>query len=386
MHQEEIKDLLRRYMDDQLSPEESEQFVQLLKKQQYTTDWEGIVEELSGAYARHPFAREEWDPVLQKIIATGKDREQASKPRIRSLRRYWAAAAVILLLSTGAYIWTIRQNNTGTPETTAAITPGKSGAILTLADGSRVAVDSLGNGVIATQNGAQVLLQNGQLSYNATSTAGTGIQYNTMTTPNGRQFSVRLPDGTNVWLNAASSIRYPTVFNGSERKVEITGEAYFDVIKNAQQPFRVIVNGKAEIAVLGTQFNVNAYEDVRSVNTTLIAGSVGVKETTGKNNYVVLEPGQQAELSTGIKVTTADVDKVMAWKNNLFNFEGISLQDAMHQLERWYDIDVVYENGIPDIKFFGEIDRNVNLGDLLQILSNAKLRFRIEGRKLVIMQ
>jgi transmembrane sensor len=212
------------------------------------------------------------------------DTEDTTSPstrRISFLRRYWVAASVLLLLGLGAYLWyqdnsqpqSLTSDNKNLPKN---ILPGRDGAILTLADGRQVVLDSLGNGVIAMQSGTEVVLQDGQLAYDPTESTSGEVAYNTMSTPKGRQFSLRLPDGTRVWLNAASSIRYPTTFVGTERKVELLGEAYFEVTKNINMPFRVNVNNRAQVEVLGTSFNVNAYEDEANISATLLEGSVKV--------------------------------------------------------------------------------------------------------------
>lgn len=302
--------------------------------------------------------------------------------KVYPMRRWWAAAAVVLLLAAGAYIWTNNRSTVPSTETIADIDiqPGKEGAVLTLADGSEVVLDSMGNGVIATQNGAQVLLSDGSLAYDPAASSDGEIAFNTMTTPKGRQFQVRLPDGTQVWLNAASSIRYPTVFTGNERKVAITGEVYFEVAKNAGMPFRVNVNNKTEVEVLGTHFNVNAYDNEAAVNTTLLEGSV-------RMGALVLKPGQQAALKPGGQaqlVKNAGIDKVVAWKNGLFNFQDVPLEAAMRQLERWYDIEVVYEQGVPDVEMAGELTRDITLNDLLLVLGKIRIKCRLEGRKMII--
>ncbi len=339
-------------------------------------------------------------------------------PRIPFLRHWWAAASIILLLGIGTYFWITNKKNTPpayVAAQTADIAPGKNGAILTLANGMQVVLDSMGNGVIAKQNGAQVRLNDGRLAYDPTGSASGEVVYNTMTTPKGRQFQVVLPDGTKVWLNAASSITYPTVFNGEERQVQISGEVYLEVAKNPKMPFRVNVNGKAEVEVLGTHFNVNAYDDEISINTTLLEGSVRVMQTpvghktqTGNNNSsqvmasdrpVILKPGQQAQISnvsdraedgttakSGIKVVDdADIDKALAWKKGWFNFNDANLYDVMRQLERWYDIKVKYEGSIPDVKFKGEMDRGVHLSGILTLFSSDfKIKTKLDGRTLII--
>lgn len=307
--------------------------------------------------------------------------------RIHFMRRWGWAAAVLLLLAAGAvYFWPHRQLPPQQAHTLPVdIAPGKNGAVLTLANGSRLVLDSAGNGIIALQQGAQVVMQNGQLSY--TPSGKNSWVYNTMATPKGRQFSLVLPDGSKVWLNAASSLKYPTAFTGKERVVELTGEAYFEVAKNAAQPFKVNIPGRAAIVVLGTGFNINAYDDEDALKATLLQGSIRLQ---GNNAVtpVVLQPGQQGRLQPGapIRVQQADIDKVMAWKNGIFNFNDASLQEVMRQLERWYDIEVVYEKGVPDKYFYGKVSRDIPLSGLLKVLEATRVHFRIEqGRKLVVM-
>lgn len=320
--------------------------------------------------------------------------------RVHFLRKWgWAAAAVILALSIGAYLWKTNRRDAPSGNAVATVShiePGKSGAILTLADGSRVVLDSLGNGIVADQSGAQIILQDGRLAYKSLPVAGSRLPFNIMTTPKGRQFQVTLSDGTKVWLNAASSLRYPTVFNGNERRVELTGEAYFEVTKNNHMPFKVDVNGKAVVEVLGTHFNVNAYDNEDATSTTLLEGKVKVAETDSQLSTPdsrLLQPGQQAQVAhrsstrgAGVTiVNNADIDKVMAWKNGLFNFEGASLGEVMRQIERWYDIEVAYEKGIPHIEFEGKMTKDVPLKDLLIMLEKSDIHFRIEDRKLIVL-
>lgn len=304
--------------------------------------------------------------------------------RVHFMRRWgWAAASALLLFAAGAYFYMAGTKSNPPVVSTENIVPGKEGAILTLADGSQVVLDSMSNGVIADQNGSKAVLHNGQLSYNAQEKNTGAILYNTMSTPRGRQFRVTLPDGTGVWLNAASSIKYPTVFIGNTRLVYITGEAYFEVAKNEKLPFRVNANNKETIEVLGTQFNVSAYDNDATINTTLVSGAVRIAST-------ILKPGEQAQTSNTNSprqtklVSNADVDKILAWKKGIFNFEGVSLEEVMKQLERWYDIDVVYEKGIPDIKFGGKMSKDISLNGLLIALEKSEVKFRLEGNKLIV--
>jgi ferric-dicitrate binding protein FerR (iron transport regulator) len=316
--------------------------------------------------------------------------EQAPVVRRMPARHRWsrvAAAAVFLLLATGVYTWfraTQSRTTTVAVKKLPEIMPGKEGAVLVLADGRQVRLDSMANGVVAAQNGASAVLTNGQLTYTVTD-AGTGATaYNTMYTPKGRQFHLQLPDGTGVWLNAASSIRYPVVFTGGERKVDITGEAYFEVAKNITIPFRINASNRAVIEVLGTHLNINAYDNEESLNTTLIEGAVRVSRGA---DSVLLSPGQQARVAATLQVVKqADLDKVMAWKNGVFNFENAGLAEVMRQLERWYDITVIYEKGIPNVYFIGEISRGMSLGDVLTTMEKTGVHFRMqEDRTLIVM-
>ena len=310
----------------------------------------------------------------------------SAPPQIPFLRRGFIryAAAAVVLLGIGTYVWLGRHQEPATRQVVSSmkdtlIVPGKSGAILTLADGSQIVLDSIGNGRLTEQNGSEVTMRDGRLTYDPVTESKAAIAYNTMTTPRGRQFEITLPDGTRVWLNAASSIRYPTVFNGKHRKVELDGEAYFEVKQNAKQPFIVNARNKAAIEVLGTDFNISAYDNDKSLNTTLINGSVKV-------NGVVIKPGQQAQVTDMVRViSNADLDKVMAWQRGLFKFEGTPLEEVMKQLERWYDIEVVYENERPALRFGGELSRSMSLKGVLNVLEQSGIRYRLEGRKLIVL-
>jgi ferric-dicitrate binding protein FerR (iron transport regulator) len=319
--------------------------------------------------------------------------------RVRRLSRRWLAAAAVLLVA-GASLLFYRQLRPFSQETIAKqssgkIRPGSQGAVLTLSNGQQVVLDSLGSGLVATQNGTNVTLDSGKLTYtkemagladaspDKPAAAVTG--FNTISTPRGRKFQLTLPDGTRVWLNAASKLSFPTAFTGSERRVSVSGEVYFEVAKDAAKPFKVTVNDKTAIEVLGTNFNVEAYTDDTRTRTTLLEGSVRV---SGLRDGVILKPGEQASSTTGsagIEVVRADADKVMAWKNDLFNFEGATLVEVMNQVARWYDMDIVYEKGIPPFEFGGKIRRDMTLDHLLEFLGGAGVHFRIEGRRLIVL-
>jgi len=321
--------------------------------------------------------------------------QQQEQPRQIYRYRWLAAASLFLLLGAGTLYFLLRQSSTPPVGKTYVndIPPGHSGALLTLADGKVISLDSIRNGVVALQGGTTAKVSNGVLSYEGHTDQ---LIFNTISTPKGRQFQVTLPDGTQVWLNSASSIRYPASFLDNTREVAVTGEAYFEVAKDPGRPFKVNVDGRQEVRVLGTGFNINAYSNESSINTTLLEGAVRVVPLSGEIERfaTVLRPGQQARLSTGKMtgketgiriVDNADLEKVMAWKNGQFNFKGASLDEVLRQLERWYNIEIIYESGIPDLQISGEMSRGVSLDVLLNVLNRMGLNYRREGRKLIVL-
>lgn len=300
--------------------------------------------------------------------------------RIHFLRSAWFryAVAIILLFGVGAYFYF-------TPGSESIVTtvqqvpvsndvaPGSNKAVLTLSDGSKVELNAQTTNI----QDASAIIENtqGKLQYQQTQRA----VWNTMTTPRGGQYQLSLPDGTNVWLNAASSITYPTAFAGQERKVTVTGEVYFEVAKNARQPF--IVQTRSDvITVLGTHFNVHAYADEPAVVTTLLEGRVSV-DNNGSSR--VLQPGQA---TMNGQVAKADVSQVVAWKNGLFDFNHKPLSQVLKELSRWYDIDINYEGKVPGITYWGKMQRDLNLSDVLDFLKGSGVQFRMGPDRQLIVQ
>lgn len=422
-----------RYIDGTISAEDWKILKALLDQPEYAQALEQLMDsELNSYEAGRELPAQTVTARVVQAVQSAIEQESASGRPVSAMfyiRRWgWAAAAVILMVG-GLYFWSQNAEEKAVARTLAEfpidIGPGKDGAVLTLADGTRVVLDSLENGTIATQSGTEVILKDGQLAYDPIDRGDATLVYNTISTPRGRQFSVQLPDGTLVWLNAASVLRYPTVFSGTERRVEIRGEAYFEVAKNPRQPFKVLVNDLAEIEVLGTNFNVNAYADEATISTTLLEGSItmqglpagssgtsaspeirkDVRREAPPSGKVMLRPGQQAQMrnihlppananegetSQQPKILTiindVDINKIMAWRRGFFNFEQVGLEEVMRQLARWYDIEVVYEEEIPNIQFGGELSKDVSLAELVKVLEASKVHFRIEkGRKLVVL-
>jgi transmembrane sensor len=316
------------------------------------------------------------------------ERTQKLAHRVHFLKTAWVryAAAIIIIFGISAYLWSTRQKeqpilteNKPTPVKNDVL-PGTSRALLTLADGRTIVLDSAANGQLAREEGASIVKNSdGQIVYKAVGKAA-AVAHNTMSTPRGGQYQLTLPDGTEVWLNAASSITYPTAFMENTRTVKIVGEAYFEVAGNPSKPFIVAVDGKPSVEVLGTHFNVNAYTDEPVVATTLLEGSV----RTGNR---ILRPGQQARINASNTITIdehVDVNKAMAWKNGVFNFEGADLKTVMRQLSRWYDLDVEYASGVPPVEFGGKLKRDLNLSQILKVLENSAVNFDLEGRRLIV--
>jgi ferric-dicitrate binding protein FerR (iron transport regulator) len=307
---------------------------------------------------------------------------------LRYSRRWVAAAAVLLLIGAGSYFFYFRNKDAGGPGKTAGqmlagdVAPGRYGAVLTLSDGARIVLDSVGNGHIATQGGSQVLMQNGAIVYEKAPAAP--VVYNTMTTPRGRQFRVVLPDGSCVWLNAASTLRYPTAFTGDRRTVELSGEAYFEITKDERKPFIVTARGM-RVQVLGTAFNLMAYPDETAVNTTLVTGAVRV--VTDKSS-LVLDPDQQACLpdSGRFTVSKPNLKEVLAWKDGRFRFDGAKITAIMRQIARWYDVDIEYSGEIPSNEFNGSISRAEYARKILDALERTgNVHFSLEGRKIIVL-
>lgn len=387
--------LLQKYVDNDLRADEMMEFWGRINemendeplKKELKLLWKKEADQPAQS-SRHTYKKE-----LEKIFGEA-DQWRKKRNRKFSLIYRLAAAAIIIIVGSLTYLNFFNNNKERSVSEYNAVSqhvdvdPGKDGAILTLSDGSKIVLDDLENGIIATQNGTKIILDEGILTYRINGSNPSATVYNTVSTPKGRQFHLQLPDGSKVWLNAASSLRYPTVFTGKERKVEITGEAYFEVARNTKMPFHVKLNNDTEVEVLGTHFNINSYENEGKINTTLLEGSVSIINGIEKK---LLKPGQQAQITqqagSGIKIISqVDIDKVMAWKNGVFNFTDASLEEVMRQLERWYDIEIVYQTEIPDLEFFGKMGRDLTLTKVLRGLEMSKVHFRIEeGRRLVVL-
>lgn len=304
--------------------------------------------------------------------------------RIQLWPRIAAAACLLIGLSFGGYFLLHKTPNPQTAQLVKNdIAPGHNQATLTLANGQKIILTKGLSGKLARQGNTSVTVNSGNAIAYTMGSPSDEVLYNTLSTARGEQspYPLVLADGTKVWLNAESSVTYPTAFNGKERIVKVTGEAYFEVVHNDKMPFKVTVNGQT-VEDIGTHFNINAYADEPAIKTTLLEGSVKI---TGEGQLVILKPGQAAALKDNrFKVTDADAGSAVAWKNGLFRFDNTSVQSLMRQLARWYDIEVAYQGTVTGHEFAGEIRRNTNLSNVLKILEQGGIHFRMDGRKLIV--
>lgn len=419
--------LLGKYLDGSITPPESEELRHLLLQETASEELEGalddIIEQSEGS---SDYTEAEWDPLYDRI--SGNIEQNAPEERLPAppparedlahfkmislFRQRWmvAAAAAVLLVFAGGLLFlkTERREQAGlapVAEYTHDVAPGGNKATLTLANDSTIDLTGAKNGLLDTQGNSRIVKQSdGQLAYEQDASAqakDTAAGYNTLTTPRGGQYHLILPDGSGVWLNAASSIRYPSSFSGKERVVELEGEAYFDVAKNPGMPFRVLVRrapgektsgektpaGESlQIEVLGTQFNIMAYADEGHITTTLLKGSVRVRKG---ERVALIRPGEQASLGAAgeegvIGVSIADTDEAVAWKNGMFKFDEATIEQVMRQISRWYDVEVIYTNEHPKDLFRGEMYRNVNVSRILKVLQASGVRFTVEGKKIYV--
>ncbi|HEY9262842.1 FecR family protein [Chitinophaga sp.] len=327
-----------------------------------------------------------WDQLADRIL-------QADRPKVVRMwtwGRIAAAAAVLALIGVSSYFFLQRSSSPKVPVVAQQsihtdMPPGGNKAMLTLADGREISLDSAANGPLAQQAGTQVIKSaGGQLLYRAEKeSTNTALLFNKISTPRGGQYQLTLPDSTRVWLNAASTLRYPAAFAGRTRTVQLTGEAYFEVAKNAAMPFTVNVDD-LEVQVLGTHFNVMAYNDEAQIKTTLLEGAVKVNKNGNSRRLV---PGQGAHFnrSTGaLEVTAVDTEEAIAWKNGFIQLEGNDLPAVMRQISRWYNVDIVYKGTVP-AHFKGIIPRNVPVSQVLKMMElTGEVHFQINEHQIIV--
>lgn len=388
MNEAEFKHLIEKYLDGKASDAEQVllfNFYDELHKEQ--SDWDPAVMGES----------EEIERMILGRINVNIDANEV-KPVIKRFPWWSVAASILILLNLGLYFFS--QQPPARKVTEQAISKIKAGgdkAFLILANGTRVSLTDADTGKIAEQMGLKISKSaDGQLIYTVSDTrlsTPTGEPvYNKIETPIGGKYQINLPDGTKVWLNAASSLRYPVIFTGTERRVELTGEGYFEVSKDKHKRFIVSTEGQ-ELSVFGTHFNINAYHDEPAIKTTLLEGSVKVSQTSRTHSAQpalsrFLNPGQQSILSAKtFEVRTVDTESAVDWKNGRFIFNNEDIKSAMRKLSRWYDIKVSYDGNFENIHFGGSFSRANHLADIVKILeATNEFKFKAEGREVTIVK
>lgn len=378
MREQDFRDIIDRYLQGKATP--------------------GEIKAVDSFFDRYRKEGKDWphdvmgDPdEAEKIISSHILEKQRSERKSFWLNTAWKVAATLLVLMSvgyGAYIFTLREPVAEQAEVT--LPAGGNKAILLLADGTEVELDSGISKSISLQGNVAVVNEDGKLSYEVYK-PDDKISFNTLRTPRGGQYQIVLGDGSKVWLNSVSSLRYPIAFTGKERVVELTGEAYFEIARNEQMPFKVKVNtpvggaGPAEILVLGTHFNVMAYPDEGTVATTLIEGSVQI---TKGNEKGTLKPGEQGQITRNgtVAITNGyDVNQAIAWKNGNFVFNDTALEGIMRQVSRWYDVDVTFQDDVQSLQFGGVVSRKENASAVLTLLElTGEVDFDVKGRDIVV--
>lgn len=359
------------------------------------------------------YEHKKWDKILRDIIKIDKEATTVKTVPFRHLpgvyrtvTRYAAAILLLIGLSVAMFVYLKRSPDHSEERVSRALSvgdilPGSDRAVLILGDGSQITLDSLAPGVIAAQGSTSVIKpDNGEIVYTAQSGSAKDVLWNTMSVPRGGQYRLTLPDGTKVWLNAASSITYPTIFAGHERLVKVKGEVYMEVAHDKTMPFIVNVDDKINVKALGTSFNINSYPDEENIITTLVEGKVQVweKHETGKQEperekkMIILSPGQQvlkvisrenAPLQQ-ISVNPDQVSQVLAWKNGYFSFENTGIKEMARQIERWYDVKFIFEGDFSDMELGGKMDRGVKLSDIIRFFNDYGFKTELTGRVVTV--
>jgi transmembrane sensor len=406
MQKDAIRYLIGQYMNDELTAQQQVELLQLLGQHE-ERELIDVLREMMEAESAGAAAidAETMQASLQRVLAADKLMEPAMPGRLMTMRGPWrwvAAAACLLTVGVAGYVWLNKKSTTVPVAVTSGpykndVQPGSQKAMLTLGNGQQIVLDSAANGLLAQEGNAQVRKEGAGLTYQSAMGNGqSAITFNTLTTPRGGEYKLILPDGSKVWLNAASSIRYPTAFTGTTREVELNGEGYFEVAtlrlrSGKKMPFHVKTNGQ-DIEVLGTHFNVNAYKDEETIKTTLLEGKVKVVNgqwpmVNGK--IAILQPGEQAVLRGNSPFTidhSPDLEQVMAWTNGQFMFREQRIENIMKQISRWYNVEVTFAGKPTQEGFTATIPRNVPVSKVLRYLELTTLvHFKIDGNKITVL-
>lgn len=387
MHKEDVQNLVEKYIHDLASNEEKEMLLQWYKDESNKeVEWELDEDEVEQQLK---------SKIYTKIIEY--KYTNTIKPKFRQYYKLTAAALVLIFFAIGFYFYSVpRYKPNIAPKFNTAtvnphdIEPGGNKAILTLADGSRIELDESKNGILVNQGSFNVRKNaDGVIAYifnaqDKSSKNPTSLPiYNTIETPVGGKYQLILADGTQVWLNSASSLRFPVVFNTDSREVELKGEAYFEVSKDVNRKFSVRSKNQT-VEVLGTHFNINAYSDESAIRTTLLEGEVRVIELNSKDSKL-LKPGEQSIVDKSIQIENINIQAEIAWKEGYFNFTRADIETVMRQLGRWYGVHAKYEGTLPEHHFSGAISTDLTLLEVLEILEKSNIHFKLEGKEVTVM-
>ena len=391
MQKEEVQKLVEKYLHNTASTEETEKLFQWYRAEMKTdSEWN--------------FDPQEDEDKLKSFIFSQIEISDSTDNRFIGTRKFYslaAAASIVVFLVSGLY-FLIKTDDIKTDKIPVKVAlkpvvndiqPGGIKAILTLSDGKKIVLDDSQNGVLINQGGIKIHKNSqGIIEYTLIEASNEKsindrkeirTVYNTIQTPVGGKFQLNLADGSKVWLNSSSSLRFPVFFTGNTREVELKGEAYFEVSKNQDKKFSVR-SGNQTVEVLGTHFNINAYSDEPSITTTLIEGAVRVIELNS-NKSQILKPGEQSKVDRDIRIQSKDTQAEVAWKDGYFYFENASIETVMRQLGRWYGITARYESELPEHHFEGAIATNLTLLEVLEILQKSNIHFRLEGKEVIVM-
>ena len=409
IHQDLFRQLWEKYLADQkLTAGEIRQLKAFVQDERHQQQLDQMLASLYSDTHHLPAATETSSRDAFEEVWTNLEAAPATAVPVVAFRRRmqgwkYAAAVLVLLSSAAVFYWVSKDKSDITaahqPVSTgkAIIQPGGNKALLTLADGSVIALNDAQNGTLAKQGNTEVVkLANGQLAYQPAGSSNAANLFNKIVTPRGGKYNITLPDGSKVWLNAASSLHYPTTFSGNSREVTLTGEAYFEIAENRKMPFRVNVNNVL-VDVLGTHFNVMAYADEEAIHATLLEGCVRVSNQASEiksdirhqqiSKSVVLLPGQRATVSGSALTVQSDVDteETIAWKNNMIQFAGADIRTVMRTIARWYDVEVEYRGNVPNAHFRGGLSSTAPVSEVLNLMQRTgEVHFEISNRTIIV--
>nr|WP_295930597.1 FecR family protein [uncultured Dyadobacter sp.] len=405
MQNQRLDELFFRYCEKKITDDEREELMAMLLADENRTQINGLIDQfIRSDDSEEKLSTETADDILSSIFSAtsqpaGQDIREVEEPDETRTRPMWifklAAASIALLLMYGGYKFFNVQKAAAPAVALSSVyggdvPAGGNKASLTLSDGHTYDLTTITEGNLSGQPGTRIDKSKGEITYGQSSGREAAIAFNMLKTPLGGQYKIVLPDGSRAWLNAGSSLKYPTAFSGRNRDVEMTGEVYFEIEPDKTRPFQVRVTDRKgkdmEITVLGTHFNISSYGDEPTMQTTLLEGSVRVKKDEITK---VLTPGQQARVATGesvpeIAVKTVDTESVVAWKEGRFEFNG-NIREIMRQISRWYDLDVKYEGNVERKSFAGTISRKNNVSEVLKMLElTGGIQFRIDDRRITV--